>query len=104
MEIYASIEDSNTRKRYCFLALKAEAKDTHKFRLLNCLNKVAISGKILDPAETLCYVDPIVLIMSRIYNGIKSYWAKPETNEKKDEVSVLLVIALAIDDTQTFKE
>ena len=44
--------------------------------------------------------------MSRIYNGIKSYWAKPETNEKEDEVGELLVIALAIpvDDTQTFKE
>ena len=42
--------------------------------------------------------------MSRIYNGIKSYWAKPEANEKKDEVSVLLVIALAVSDIQTFKE
>ena len=41
--------------------------------------------------------------MSRIYNGIKSYWAKPETNEKEDEVGELLVIALAIpvDDTQS---
>ena len=87
-----------------FLHWKLKVEDSHKFRLLNCLNKVAISEKILDPAETLCYVDPIVLIMSRVYNGIKSYWAKPETNEKKDEVSMLLVIALAIDDTQTFKE
>ena len=65
---------------------------------------MAISEKILDPAETLRYVDLVVLIMSRIYNGIKSYWAKPEANEKKDEVSVLLVIALAVDEIQTFKE
>ena len=41
--------------------------------------------------------------MSRIYNGIKSYWAKPEANEKKEEVSVLLVIALAIEDKTNFR-
>ena len=40
--------------------------------------------------------------MSRIYSGIKSYWSKPEANEKKDEVSELSVIAFAVSVIQTF--